>query len=83
MLSRCKQISYLSLLVIYVVIYFIFLTTKHGRIFVYTIYGDKEAIDKIRIEPNDTRIAFVIGIGLVLIGFILLSFISNSICRQN
>lgn len=78
----CKSSVFLSALAIYLVIYFQFLNTKHGHIFVYKIYGDEEAINSIKIEENDTELAFVIGIGLVFVGIIMITYMSRAICTR-
>lgn len=79
----CRNILFISLLAIYLTVYFQFLNTKHGRIFVYTIYGDEEAIDKIRVEKRDKEMSLLIGGGLILVGFLLITYTSATVCRAS
>lgn len=80
---NCESIVKISLLTLYLSMYFGFLNTKHGRIFVYKIYGDEEALGKIRIEINDVENSLILGIGLVVIGVILIGYSSKTICQAN
>jgi hypothetical protein len=79
----CRNILFISLLAIYLTVYFQFLNTKQGRIFVYTIYGDEEAIDKIRVEKRDKEISLLLGAGLVVVGFLLITYTSATVCRAS
>lgn len=76
----CRKTTYFMLLLIYLSVYFSFLTTKYGQILLYNIYKDENLKNKLNFTEKDATYSWIIGIGLVLIGCVIVSLAVSAIC---